>query len=197
MTEDLRTFVKQEQERVATFCHCFLSSEPEVDERVIQIFRRFGELFRRKSKDKTFQSTRQEMIVLLYRVAWEQLQSIALEEAVGWSVGRDVRKLKALDENVLYELRPLESPSENTLSEDISSELRTRLRRVDTENRGAVILKDILGFSDDDAIRILSTRWGVFRHRLHRGRLDLVALLKGNPLSIDGTSETTAPRVTW
>lgn len=55
----------------------------------------------------------------------------------------------------------------------------SRLSRVDIDFRAPMVLKDILRFDDEEILRILGIRWGVYRHRLHRGRLAFRESLKG------------------
>jgi len=42
-----------------------------------------------------------------------------------------------------------------------------------------MVLRDVLKFDDEEILRILNIRWGVYRHRLHRGRLAFRESLKG------------------
>lgn len=176
---DLREFVKDYQEKVVTFCFYFMPPDYVLDDLVISIFRQFGEDYRRYIDRNEGARDPLEMKIRLFRFAWERIQDALIVESVGWPVGRDFRKLKSMDENLLREWERWSESGETTLPEDFRLEIGLRLRRIDSENRAAVILKDILGFEDEEVMRMLSLRWGVYRHRLHRGRLDLGEVLKG------------------
>lgn len=176
---DLREFVKDYQEKVVTFCFYFMPPDYVLDDLVISIFRQFGDDYRRYVDRNEGARDPLEMKIRLFRFAWEKIQDALIVESVGWPVGRDFRKLKSMDENLLREWERWSESGETTLPEDFRMEIGQRLRRVDSENRAAVILKDILGFEDEEVLRMLSLRWGVYRHRLHRGRLDLCEVLKG------------------
>lgn len=173
---DLREFVKDFQEKVATFCAYFMPADAQLDDLMIDIFRRFGEDFRKYVARNDGKKDPLEMKIRLFKIASERLADALLVENVTWTVGRDFRKLKVMDENLLLEGG---RDGDATLPEPSQVEAAHRLRRVDAENRAAVILKDILGFEDEEVLRMLGLRWGVYRHRLHRGRLDYCEVLKG------------------
>lgn len=196
LSVDLREFVKDYQERIVTFCFYFMPQDFVLDDLVISIFRQFGEDYRRYLDRNEGSRDPLEMKIRLFRFAWGKIQDALIVESVGWPVGRDFRKLKAMDENLLRDWERLADSGETTLSDDFRSELGLRLRRIDSENRAAVILKDILGFEDEEVLRMLSLRWGVYRHRLHRGRLDLCDILKGTAGLSAGAKADNQP-VSW
>ena len=53
---------------------------------------------------------------------------------------------------------------------------REVLFSLSTDERVVLVLRDILKFEDADVLSILDLRWQVFRHRLHRARVDLLGL---------------------
>jgi DNA-directed RNA polymerase specialized sigma24 family protein len=114
--------------------------------------------------------------VRLFQIAWQGVQN-SFQRAVFSNNGRDTRLLKGLEDDILpskpENLEKVAAKSENRVAD--------RLGRVDTELRAAVILRDILKFDDEEAAKILGLRWGVYRHRLHRGRLDFKDALRGLP----------------
>jgi len=193
---DLREFVKDYQEKVVSFCFYFMPPDFQLDDLVIAIFRQFGDDYRKLLDRNDGTRDPLEMKIKLFRIAWEQIQDALIVESVGWPAGRDFRKLKSMDENLLREWERRADSGETTLAEDFRSEISQRLRLVDSENRSAVILKDILGFEDEEVLRMLSLRWGVYRHRLHRGRLDLCDAMKGNAGTLPGTKHDSQP-VSW
>jgi len=52
------------------------------------------------------------------------------------------------------------------------------------------VLRDILKFEDEETSRILGVRWGVYRHRLHRGRLELKDNLRGKAITAEAKGVT-------
>ena len=91
--------------------------------------------------------------------------------------GRDTRRLKGLDDDLL----PAKNESKEKQQARVGTRAKDRLTRVDSELRAPVVLRDILKFEDEEVAQILGLRWGVYRHRLHRGRLDFKDALKGLP----------------
>lgn len=135
--------------------------------------RRFGDRHREwvhGSKEDLVQD--REVRIALFREAYRLLEN-------GWSrpadnaffAGRDTRPMKALEEDILENRRM--DPAALAALADV------RLMRVDAEFRAPVILRDILGFVDDDVVEMLGLRWGVYRHRLHRGRVECIEGFRG------------------
>ena len=68
------------------------------------------------------------------------------------------------------------------LQQNYHSQVVDRLGRIDPEFRAPIVLRDVLGFEDEESVRILGLRWGVYRHRLHRGRLECKDALRGRSM---------------
>jgi DNA-directed RNA polymerase specialized sigma24 family protein len=108
-----------------------------------------------------------------------------------WTVGRDTRPMKGMDDDLLQAW----SSSKTGEISSIGPRAVERIRRLDTDFRAPIVLKDILGFDDEEVVRILGIRWGVYRHRLHRGRLEFRAALKGLAKSYEVSSSP--KEVSW
>lgn len=155
------------------FCRRMVPRVDEAEDVALAALRRFGDRYRtwvHGAKEDPGQE--REARIALFREAYRLLEQ-------GWSrpmdnaffAGRDTRPLKALEEDLL-ENRRIDPATLATLTE-------VRLMRVDAEFRAPVILRDILGFADDDVVEMLGVRWGVYRHRLHRGRVECIEGFRG------------------
>jgi DNA-directed RNA polymerase specialized sigma24 family protein len=115
-----------------------------------------------------------EMRLVHFSIAWEKIQREAGSVAMRWVSGRDLRAQKMAEEDLLKK-----NPKEE--GEAFRESLLGRFARIDLDFRAPVVLRDVLDFPDEEAMRILKLRWGVYRHRLHRGRLELCEGLRGKP----------------
>ncbi len=167
---DLREFIKENDQRVYDFCAYFLASDNSVDELVLSVFREFGESFNKGYGPLSPDASKSALRVHLFQIAWAHVQA-ALHQSLSPALsGRDTRVLKSLETDLLNQ------------EGEVREQVRERLGCVDPELRAPVILRDILRFEDEETARILGLRWGVYRHRLHRGRLDFKDSLKGYPV---------------
>lgn len=173
---DLREFIKENDQRVYDFCTYLLDADFAVEDVVLSVFREFGEYFRRHRWLAAGISP-EEMRLQLFQIAWAQIQDCLHQSSFPIIGGRDTRTLKGLDEDIL----PARGESRDRVAQRAENRVRDRLSRVDAELRAPVVLRDVLKFEDEEAARILGLRWGVYRHRLHRGRLDFKDALKGTP----------------
>jgi DNA-directed RNA polymerase specialized sigma24 family protein len=156
------------------FCRRMVPRADEAEEVALEALRRFGDRQRDWVRGSSQEDPSEERFarVALFREAYRLLEQ-------GWSrpmdnaffAGRDTRPLKALEEDLL-ENRRLDPAAVAALAE-------VRLYRVDAEFRAPVVLRDILGFADDDVVEMLGVRWGVYRHRLHRGRVECIEGFRG------------------
>ena len=174
-TPELREFVKENSHRLYGFCFYLLQEDYSVDDFVISVFRHFGEEYRKYMAKKEGSREFLELRVRLFRLAWEKIRALVGSTPYTWTVGRDMRQMKGYDDDLIESLgRGGSAPLDG-----MESAIVARLRKVDLEFRAPLVLRDVLGFDDEEVVRILGLRWGVFRHRLHRGRLDLRDELKG------------------
>lgn len=182
---ELREFIKENDQRLYDFCVYMLYGGMDVDELILSIFREFGDHYRRLTARKDSAREPHEIRTKLFQTAWERIREAIAHTQFTWTVGRDTRQLKGFDDDILRsasfkgkQLAELEGP------------LMERLGRIDPDFRVPVVLRDILKFEDEEVVRILGVRWGVYRHRLHRGRLELKDGLRGKALTSEAKGIT-------
>ncbi len=169
-TLDLREFIKENDQRIYDFCTYLLAGDFAVEDLVLDIFRDFGEFYRRSpTGDDALGAA--EMRVRLFQIAWSQILNGLYHTPFTSLAGRDTRLLKGLDDDLL--------PAKSGREREQEGRIRDRLAQVDAELRAPLVLRDVLKFGDEEVAKILGLRWGVYRHRLHRGRLDFKDALKG------------------
>lgn len=164
---DLREIVKKNEQSVYSFCFYMMGGDFIISDTVVEIFRRFGATFRQK--DLTWEPL--ETRIRLFQVAWKNIRDGLSRVPFALSMGRDTRVIRKSEEDLIQSMK------ENRREEE--APILWRLLALDAELRVAVVLRDILKLEDEEVARILALRWGVYRHRLHRGRLELRDLLKG------------------
>jgi DNA-directed RNA polymerase specialized sigma24 family protein len=174
---DLREFIKENDQGTFDFCHYMLHGVLPVDEFVIQLFKNFSTEFRRLERAKG-QWDSESLRLRLFQFTWEKIRAASVTPVYMTTPGRDMRSLRQMDEDIL-DLG--ESKDKNHWARHESAVLE-RLARVDFEFRAPLVLRDVLGFTDEQAVQILSLRWAVYRHRLHRGRVDFKDALRGWPI---------------
>jgi RNA polymerase sigma-70 factor, ECF subfamily len=81
-------------------------------------------------------------------------------------------------------------PEEQALSREFQRILDGALAQLPMEWRDAVVLRDIEGFSTEDAAAIAGVRTAALKSRLHRGRMRLRALLEPYLAVEEGSSRT-------
>lgn len=164
---ELREVLKENDQKVYDFVYFMLGPSSDLEEQVVSIFRSFGDLYRRGARQKRFQWEYPELRLQLFMTAWESIRRAIHVQKYAWLAGRDTRVQKSAEEDLIRIF------SQGKLSEDAFESFLQRLNRVDFDFRAPLVLRDILGFEDEEVVRILGTRWGVYRHRLHRGRVSL------------------------
>lgn len=174
---DLREFIKENDQKLYDFCFYMLDGGYLAEEVILAAFHDFGPVFRRLAARRGDAFEPREARILLFQTAWGRIREALGRVQYQWTMGRDTRQFKSFDDDLLEkwggkkgDLTGIESP------------VVERLGRVDADFRAPLVLRDILGFEDDDVIQILGIRWGVFRHRLHRGRLEFKDGLRGRLL---------------
>lgn len=176
---ELREFIKENDQKVYDFCSYLVDERWDLEGVVLQVFREFGDSYR----SQFFKATAADSLearIKLFQMAWERCRDVLAQVHVSLPSGRDTRQLQGIDEDLLKDWNP-----RFKRWDALEAQVKERLSRVDPEFRAPVILKDVLKFSDEEAARILGLRWGVYRHRLHRGRLDLKESLRGRPFSTE------------
>ena len=168
---ELKGFIKDNEATLLSFCHYLLGGNVRLDDLVLDIFRKFGDEYRSEFGKEGNQWERHELQVKLFALAWKVVQRWSRRLVDGWLPGRDTRLLQRLEADLLAGWTDKHQVE--------NAEVTIRLGMVDMEYRAPVILRDILQFQDEEVLRILGLRWGVYRHRLHRGRLAMVDGLRG------------------
>jgi RNA polymerase sigma-70 factor (ECF subfamily) len=69
-------------------------------------------------------------------------------------------------------------PEARALNHEFEQTLEQALAQLPHEWRAAVVLRDIEGLSTQEAAQVVGARQGAFKSRLHRGRLQLRAILE-------------------
>jgi DNA-directed RNA polymerase specialized sigma24 family protein len=173
----LRELMKENDQRLYDFCYYMLYGGIGIEDQIVSIFRSLRRTMGRLSMRDDGKNT-MELRLRLFQTVWQLIQ-VALEGMqYEWPVGRDTRQLKGLDEDILREWQ-----SNGRDASRLEEAVLERLSRIEPDLRATIILRDILGMDDEDAVRILGVRWGVYRHRLHRGRLELKDGLKAHSYS--------------
>ena len=73
---------------------------------------------------------------------------------------------------------PQEGPEAQTLEREFERTMEQALGRLPVDWRAAVVLRDVEGLSTHDAAEIAGVGEAAFKSRLHRGRMQLRALLE-------------------
>ncbi len=169
----LREFVKENELKVCQFLHFMLFGFSGLEEVTLEVFRSFGKAFQKQIIKKNSDWEKVGLRIQLFSLAWKAVIKAQNQVEYTWSFGRDTRPLKQLDNDLLSE-------NHSYRLKRLDPELfMPRLARVDIDFRAPMVLRDVLCFDDEEVIRILGIRWGVYRHRLHRGRLAFRESLKG------------------
>lgn len=165
----MRDFVLKEAPGVYSFALC-LGLEKDERDWLDAVFSEFGTRhgFSGRKKDHVWEPM--ELRVSLYALAWKYLKPVlggsSLERFS--LLGRDTRIAQSTEEDLF-----------RVPKETFQKLFVGRLRRLDLDQRVLIVLRDLLGFSDEEAMRVVDVRWGIYRHRLHRGRMELSGILAG------------------
>lgn len=190
---ELREFVGENAERLYGFCFYMLQEDYLIEEFVLSLFREFGETYRRLSeKEAAWEPF--EVRLRLFKLAWDRVRDAIATTQFTWTGGRDTRQMKGLDQDLLKEWEKVGKSDGGTSTLDAL--VIQRLRKIDPDFRAPVVLRDILNFEDEELVRILGVRWGVYRHRLHRGRLEVKDALRGVP-AMTASKSSPSKETTW
>jgi hypothetical protein len=183
---ELGEFLKETEQEIFQFCYYLVPASYPLDEVIVSIYRDFGDIYRKLVARREHFFSPIEFRVRLFQLAWEKVRNF-LGTVQFWNLGRDTRDFANWEKDLL-------SPMLNGQHPTQKENWEVRLRAVDLDHRLPLVLRDILGFDDELILRILGLRWGVYRHRLHRGRLELCDSLKGTEGSLPSGKLKLAPK---
>jgi RNA polymerase sigma-70 factor (ECF subfamily) len=154
-------------------------------DRVFRALRRFGvdaseadevaqEVFLRAWRGLSRFQERAQLSTWLYRIAFNEAQrhlSRRTPPRVEPASDRD-------DPLVSLPEAPHLGPEAQALDHEFQETLEQALAQLPYEWRAAVVLRDIEGLSTHEAAQVVGVRQAAFKSRLHRGRMQLGALLE-------------------
>ena len=155
-------------------------------DRVYGALRRFGldldeadevaqEVFVRAWRGMSRFEERSQFSTWLYRIAFNEAQRRLSRRPTARAApdpDREDDPILALPES------PELGPDAQTLEREFEVALEEALDQLPADWRTAVVLRDIEGLSTHDAAEIVGVREAAFKSRLHRGRMQLRALLE-------------------
>ncbi len=166
----LRELVGLHSQRCYDFVRWTILDTEAADDILVDVFRDFGERFRKIENEK--REWKIPVHLYPYQITWLHLRKVLLKESFSFALDDHGKRFLGIDTNLSLK---------SSLDSEFDRKLFLyRLKGIDVEHRIPIILKDLLKFEDEEATQILGLRWGVYRHRLHRGRLELKELLKGS-----------------
>ncbi len=171
---DLREFLKEHDQKLYDFCFYMLDGGFLAEEVILATFHDYASVYRRLTSKRASDWVPKEARIQLFQTCWSRIREALVRVQYQWTMGRDTRVLRNLDGDVLGKW-----DGKKTDVTEIETAVVERLGRVDADFRSPIVLRDVLGFDDEEVVQILGVRWGVFRHRLHRGRLELKDGLRG------------------
>jgi RNA polymerase sigma-70 factor (ECF subfamily) len=153
--------------------------------RIYSALRRFGldpdeadevaqEVFVRAWRGLPGFEERAQLSTWLYRIAFNEAQR-RLSRRPPRRAGLD---LDAEDPTAAVPDSPTRSPEAQTLDREFGQVLDRALDQLPADWRAAVVLRDLEGLSTEQAADVVGVRQAAFKSRLHRGRMQLRALLE-------------------
>ena len=154
-------------------------------DRVYGALRRFGldadeadevaqEVFVRAWRGLARFQERSQFSTWLYRIAFNEAQRRLSRRSPARAEPEPDRE----DPIVSVQESPDLGPEAQTLDTEFERTLERALDELPAEWRAAVVLRDVEGLSTHDAAEVVGVREAAFKSRLHRGRMQLRALLE-------------------
>ncbi|MGA2927420.1 MAG: sigma-70 family RNA polymerase sigma factor [Solirubrobacteraceae bacterium] len=153
--------------------------------RVYGALRRFGldpqeadevaqEVFLRAWRGLARFEERSQFSTWLYRIAFNEAQRRLARRppATAFSQPGDEDAIAALPDAIGT------GPQAHTLDREFEHMLERALSQLPADLRAAVVLRDLEGLSTEEAAAVAGVRQAAFKSRLHRGRMQLRALLE-------------------
>lgn len=173
----LRQTVKAYDEKLYDFCYFMTGGGKQVTDILDKVFGEFSSWFRKNSLKQGAPVSPEASGEFLLQTAYLDIRSRAENAFGGSSLSRDPRRLRAQEEDLFSKY--ISSEDKSVFLARASEEIVFRLQQLDADFRAPVVLRDIMQLEDEPVLRILGIRWGIYRHRLHRGRMELREVLKG------------------
>jgi DNA-directed RNA polymerase specialized sigma24 family protein len=148
--EILTEAIAENQSSLYTFCYYLLPKE-DIEDTILKVL----EQFCLKNRHKKTEEELGDLKVFLFQIAWQWVQSRLVGAHFLMNMGRDTRILKEEEER------------------ESRKDFQEVFSRIDPSLRAALLLKDLFLFKDEEIATILNLRWGVYRHRLHRARVEV------------------------
>ncbi len=117
---------------------------------------------------------RSQFSTWLYRIAFNEAQ----RRLARHPPPREEPEPERDDPIVSLQEAPESGPEAQALDRDFERALERALDQLPADWRAAVVLRDVEGLSTHDAAEIAGIREAAFKSRLHRGRMQLRALLE-------------------
>jgi RNA polymerase sigma-70 factor (ECF subfamily) len=154
-------------------------------DRVYGALRRFGldadeadevaqEVFVRAWRGLARFQERSQFSTWLYRIAFNEAQRRLSRRSPARAEPEPDRE----DPVVSVQESPELGPEAQTLDAEFARTLERALDQLPADWRAAVVLRDVEGLSTHDAAEVVGVREAAFKSRLHRGRMQLRALLE-------------------
>ena len=154
-------------------------------DRVYGALRRFGldadeadevaqEVFVRAWRGLARFQERSQFSTWLYRIAFNEAQRRLSRRSPARAEPEPDRE----DPIVSVQESPELGPEAQTLDAEFERTLERALDELPADWRAAVVLRDVEGLSTHDAAEVVGVREAAFKSRLHRGRMQLRALLE-------------------
>ncbi len=117
---------------------------------------------------------RSQFSTWLYRIAFNEAQRRLARRPPATASSRpgDEDAIVALPDAIA------EGPQARTLDREFEQMLERALAQLPADLRAAVVLRDLEGLSTEEAAMVAGVRQAAFKSRLHRGRMQLRALLE-------------------
>ena len=117
---------------------------------------------------------RSQFSTWLYRIAFNEAQRRLSRRSPARAEPEPDRE----DPIVSVQESPELGPEAQTLEAEFERTLERALDQLPADWRAAVVLRDVEGLSTHDAAEVVGVREAAFKSRLHRGRMQLRALLE-------------------
>lgn len=171
----VRAFIKEQVPTLFAFCNYVLLDDARASHIMLSIFREFGSRWKKVSKKRPAWNELDARILLFGKASQRLRRELMDPHAAPADWNRS--SFKHMEEDLLSPWLSQKVPGK--LAPSTEKQVLIRLGSMDPDYRFPLILRDFIRLEEQEVAEILNLRWNVYRHRLHRGRCDLVRLLRG------------------